>query len=382
MTSINREIHLKKIGWLFEKNDKNQYNRFDYKERHNGSLLYRIPEHQRYPTWNLEKKHLLIDSIIRNYPIHSIICSKHFIQNGTNITEHFDIEDGQTRLSILQQYYEGEFRAGESGLYFNDQPISNQRLFENYEIAIETMSITSTGENDVINEIFDRLQKGQPLKDCDKFWNWKLKPLVDYSIKFIESKKLHKYMGTKSFCSKKRERLSDIVGLFSLILHWNTDELEYINNSFKSHYKHIKKPINETHKLKINNFIDYYFNIIDECYILYPKQENEKNLKYYNICGDLGLILYDYFENTNINIGFRKNMWKHYLIYSRKNKNFVSGKKELWNNVEGKPNWSQPKYLGHRCDRVFEFNKYRLEENESLKEFFKKNSITIDEMLL
>ena len=382
MTSINRVIQQKKIGWLFEKNDQDEYKRFDYKERHTGSLLYRIPEHQRYPTWNIEKKNLLIDSILKNYPIHSIICSKHFNINGTNITEYFDIEDGQTRLSILQQYYDGEFKVGESCLYFNEQPQSVQRIFENYEITIESMHIDDTDENDVINDIFDRLQKGQPLKDCDKYWNWKQKPLVEYSKKFIETKKLDKYMGTTAFSSKKRDRLSDIVGLFSLIIYWNIDDCDYINNSFKSHYKHIKKPINEMQKLKINNFIDYYFSIIDECYVLYPKQENEKNRKYYNICQDLGLILYDYFENNDIDIEIRKNMWVHYLLYSRKNKNFVSGRKDLWNNVEGKPNWSQPKYVGYRCNRVIDFNKFRLLGNLDLEAFFRENNIEISKKLL
>ena len=80
--------------------------------------------------------------------------------------------------------------------------------------------ITVEDEND-IHEIFDRLQMGQPLRDCDKFWNWKKEPLVKYAIELIETKRYDKYMGTSKFSSQKRDRLSDIVGLLSLIMHWN-----------------------------------------------------------------------------------------------------------------------------------------------------------------
>jgi hypothetical protein len=36
-------------------------------------IQFRIPEHQRFPNWNKDKKKLLINSILNNYPIHSII---------------------------------------------------------------------------------------------------------------------------------------------------------------------------------------------------------------------------------------------------------------------------------------------------------------------
>ena len=373
---MNRTTQQKKLGWIFEKNEGGDFKRFNHMNRVSGEFIqFRIPEHQRFPNWNKDKKKLLINSILNNYPIHSIICSKHhdFIDN--KVKEYLDIEDGQTRLSILQEYYEGGF-ADEYGNYFEDLSLSDQRIFENYEVSIEVIEVEDENE---IHEIFDRLQMGQPLRDCDKFWNWKSQPLVKYALELIGTGLLNPYMGTSKFSSQKRDRLSDIVGLLSLIIYWDVTTYEYINNSFKSHFKHIKKELTDLDKEKVNKFLEHYFSIIDKCYEIYPKKLNEKNKKYYNICSDLGLVLFDYFENDHIDLDIKKEMWVNYFVASRKNKNLTAGKKQLWNNVTGKPNWTQPKYVGCRVNRVYEFN-LKVKNNE-LEQFCEDHNIDLNEVI-
>ena len=34
---------------------------------------YRVPDHQRWPAWSLDKKQRLVDSVLKNFPIHAII---------------------------------------------------------------------------------------------------------------------------------------------------------------------------------------------------------------------------------------------------------------------------------------------------------------------
>lgn len=370
---MNRITQIKKLGWIFERNDDGEFKRFNYSERNPDVFRpLRIPDHQRFPNWNKEKKQKLINSILKNYPIHSIICSKHHLIRGNSVKEYLDIEDGQTRLSILESYYNNDF-PDEFGHTFNELTSSQQRAFENYEITMDV--ITVEDEND-IHEIFDRLQMGQPLRDCDKFWNWKKEPLVKYAIDLIGTKRLDKYMGTSKFSTQKRDRLSDIVGLLSLIMQWNIVTSEYINNSFKSHFKNIKKTVTDEDKEKVEEFLEYYFEIIDKGYELYPKRNNEKCKKYYNICNDLGLIIYDYFQNSDNDALCRKDLWANYFALTRKNKSLTMGKKQLWNNVEGKPNWTQPKYVGARVDRVYEF--YDKLKNGDFEKFCKENNIEID----
>ena len=40
-------------------------------------------------------------------------------------------------------------------------------------------------------------------------------------------------------------------------------------------FKHIKKELDDQDKEKVENFLEYYFSIIDSCYEIYPKQTNE-----------------------------------------------------------------------------------------------------------
>ena len=108
--TMNRSTQQKKLGWIFEKSEDDSFKRFNYMERVSDRFKYfRIPEHQRFPNWNKNKKKCLIDSVLRNYPIHSIICSKHHEVIDNRVKEYLDIEDGQTRLSILQEYYNGGY---------------------------------------------------------------------------------------------------------------------------------------------------------------------------------------------------------------------------------------------------------------------------------
>ena len=134
--SISRTTQQKKLGWLFETKEDETYKRFNFMDRDNSDLLFRIPEHQRFPCWNKDKKQKLVDSVLNNYPIHSIICSKHYDICDTKVKEYYDIEDGQTRLSILQSYFNGDF-TNEHGYYFGDLSRSSQRILENYEVSIK-----------------------------------------------------------------------------------------------------------------------------------------------------------------------------------------------------------------------------------------------------
>ena len=58
---------------------------------------FRIPIHNRFPQWKSSKSEDLVDSIMKNYPIHSIMTSQHVSEGIV----YKDIEDGQTRLSVL-----------------------------------------------------------------------------------------------------------------------------------------------------------------------------------------------------------------------------------------------------------------------------------------
>jgi hypothetical protein len=362
---ITRETICKTLGWLFEKTPEGVPRRFNYEIRGEESTLqFRIPEHQRFPNWKKSNKQKLVDSVFKNYPIHGIVCSKHIDMEYHSL--YSDIEDGQTRLSVLQEFYNDGFTYRDNKL-FSELPPSEQRAFERYEFTIDQVSLDDDDtEVDHIHEIFDRLQSGQPLRDCDKYWNWSKLPIVKFSINMLANDIWkHEYMGTKSFSSSKRQRLTDVVGLVSSIINWKGDEYEYISNAFKFHWDTLKNPLPTEDIHKVTRFLEYYFGLCDSCYEQLPKMiindKTEQTKKFWKLGGDLGMILYDWKDPSLIDITDRTNMWIYYINTSRNNPNFSGGKETLWAGLLGKPSWNQPIYVKERVSRVRDlWNAYKL----------------------
>ena len=87
------------------------------------------------------------------------------------------------------------------------------------------------------------------------------------------------------------------------------------------------------------------------------------------------LIIYDYFQNSDNDVLYRKDIWSNYFALTRKNKNLTMGKKQLWNNVEGKFKLdNQNSKLG---PVLIEFMNFMITKMVILKDS-KKNNIDID----
>jgi hypothetical protein len=100
----------------------------------------------------------LVDSIFKNYPIHAFIAIRHLVVDGDEVTEFCNIEDGQTRMTALQEYmldgYHSEAgdAANDGKLYSELEPVMKER-FKNYQVTLEVFSVpqrlcapsTSTG---------------------------------------------------------------------------------------------------------------------------------------------------------------------------------------------------------------------------------------------
>ena len=132
------------------------------------NCYYRIPMHNRFPQWKPSKSEELVDSIMKNYPIHSIMTSRHVRNN--NIYE--DIEDGQTRLSVLQNYVRGNYTW--NGQTYAELSEANRNKFNSYEVRVEIIKKPPRGMsektfNAEIHNIFERLNSGKPLSGNDKY---------------------------------------------------------------------------------------------------------------------------------------------------------------------------------------------------------------------
>jgi uncharacterized protein with ParB-like and HNH nuclease domain len=73
-------------------------------------MLYANPEYQRGAVWTLAQKKLLVDSLLRGYPIPLIYLHHIARQVAGAKHEHFEVIDGQQRIKALYEYHEGNFK--------------------------------------------------------------------------------------------------------------------------------------------------------------------------------------------------------------------------------------------------------------------------------
>jgi hypothetical protein len=261
------------------------------------TTYYQVPDHQRFPDWPLYKKQRLVDSILKNFPIHAIIGVEQKKIQDNRIVEWCDIEDGQTRLTYLQEFMMNKYpcESGSdcigNGCRFSELPILLQQRFMNYQISIEMFrgdNITS----DDIAEIFTRLNGGTPLGDNDKYHSRIDTPVLIY----LEELKNHselckdftKFIGPIG-TGKKRVLLAHIIGAILAIgtRHDNIGGQACINTSYELNYKYLRNPFTHEQKNDIFNFFKAYFEM------LHQKNDNivakpKKNL-YCKLSGILGL---------------------------------------------------------------------------------------------
>ncbi len=364
---INREqMGSITLRQLFVKNAHGKYILFDNKERRSDTLVYSIPNHQRHPNWNKRQMNDLIDSVFCGYTITGIILSRH-VRNG-NIM--YDIEDGQTRLSILQQYHDDGFEY--NGHKFSDLNDEQKNRFLDYNISREVLSpapgisIDEFEEN--IHTIFQRLQQGKVLSNADLYWNRLKYPGVKFANELIEQfkDKDKNYLGTKTYGSKSRSVLPEFCAIINAILY------NQYGPAFRFQFKYICLPIANANKQLVISFMNYYMNIINNAE---SHQIETPNKQTYNKCSKFwGTILMDWKNKSETNTLSRQRFkWIDIIKISRASPNFIKGAQTLYNGLaKGVKQNTTYEAIETRLQRINDFysnkehftTQYRIEWNE------------------
>ena len=331
----NREITTDQItlGHLFRNDNDGNPLRFNNRERR-GNYRYRIPIHQRYPQWKNTKINKLINSVLSVYAIGGIIVSKHIEDN----IEFFNIEDGQSRLSVLQRFYNDEITYNTEDNDGNTLIFKYSELDENekeiFKSTIIPIQILINFSDDDLHEQFERLQDGEPLRDKDLYWNRSDTYFVQYALNLTrENFWINEYMGTtKPITDTHRDRLPDVCALISAFV--KEEGKRHITSSFKTHFEILNKaPISEAVRNEIKHFLEYYSSIIRGIYNL-PENEGSKMRPFYNVAKDLGMVLIEYLDNPNMRtteqLNTFKNKWITIINYDMNNDDFMKGRKLLW----------------------------------------------------
>jgi hypothetical protein len=364
---MQRRQDSKTLGDIFEKDDKSKTPKyFNASLRRDDGLKYRIPEHQRHPSWKKEKKQLLVDTVFRNYPMSGFVVSEHCENNDI----YYDIEDGQSRLSILQEFYNDGFTyETETGQQVKFSQLSNavQRQFENYKIYIEVMS---DFKDNAQYEVFERLQNGEALADKDLYWNRRDYSLIQKAMKLIQTPHwLGTYMNTnKGITDKNRNALTSTVTFVYAIINYhiikqresNPSKRKSMWSSFRAQAAVLNEPIGENDHNRINTFLEYLNRIINEVYRIHRKQNRERVGTWNNFAKQTGMILHEWLENENASAEVKKlnqEKWIELMILERKSGDLMfKGRKTMWNGMLSKLRQNTDDVaLAARLERVNEF---------------------------
>jgi len=139
------------------------------------------PEYQRNgEVWPLEKKQLLIDSILNEYDIPKIYFHKLSLTEREKTGKEFAIIDGRQRLEAIWKFIDGHFSIADDFQYLKDPTIkagsqTYSDLAKNYpklKIKFDSISLPivaiSTDDLDLIEDMFSRLNEAVPLNAAEK----------------------------------------------------------------------------------------------------------------------------------------------------------------------------------------------------------------------
>jgi hypothetical protein len=208
------------------------------------------PDYQRpSDVWSDSKKSFLIDTILKNFPMPPIFLHQHIdTETGKTI---YDVIDGKQRLTTIISFIKNEVRIPDdfsndtygdeilNGLYFKDFDEFNlsewKKVFWKYELTIEYVD---TDQIDIVNNIFDRLNRnGEPLTNQElrnaKFHNSDFYNLVE------RCSKIDFWQNSLSKLERNRlehhEFISELLFVILENQFFASDKVEIIDNLFSKY---------------------------------------------------------------------------------------------------------------------------------------------------
>jgi hypothetical protein len=143
--------------------------------------IVKDPPYQRNgDIWPLEKKQLLIDSIINRYDVPKLYFHKYERDHARKTGKTFAIIDGRQRLETIVKFIEDGFPLGEDFRYLEDTAVQAAGMnyselakqypkiksrFDSFSLPIVTVE---TDDLELIEDMFSRLNEAVPLNAAEK----------------------------------------------------------------------------------------------------------------------------------------------------------------------------------------------------------------------
>ena len=143
--------------------------------------LQMAPDYQRQgEIWSLEKRQLLMDSLINKYDIPKLYFHKYSRETAAKTRKDFSVIDGRQRLEAIFQFIEGQFPLSGDFEYLDDATIKAggltysqlakqyPRLKQRFDAFSLPIVVVETDDVELIEDMFSRLNEAVPLNAAEK----------------------------------------------------------------------------------------------------------------------------------------------------------------------------------------------------------------------
>jgi len=287
-------------------------------DRSLGSKRYRVPEHQRWPSWPLRYKVALVDTIFKDYPIGAVILSAH--RDSGNRT-FYDVEDGQTRLTALQEFILDKYKW--NGKLYSELTPAERADFDSYSVRVDVIergeNMTDDAYRAHIADMYERLNSSKPLTDNDKYHNRQATQVMQMLHRLKSSAEfgdnIRKYCWATVGEGKTRGNLKEFIGV---ILSVALMQPTCITTSYAQNGPIlIRTEIGETEEVRVASFFRWYFAILDRAlrYVTRPKRI------YGKLSGICGMMVCDWIQGGSVG-GLHDEMWCQYIKIQNSREHF------------------------------------------------------------
>ncbi len=214
--------------------------------------------YQRSSVWNVKQKQRLIDSIIRGYPIGSLVLRE-------ISSNKYEVLDGQQRVRTIFDFLENILQTPPEALHNTENKFFKNlkgNYYANFIAFPISVTLLKSGEEQYISEIFTRLQEGVPLNTAEKLNAYTIGGLMRKFVIDTTEHKLFKKIDIKNHRFSHREICASI-SLLELNSDFNIRDFPSLRfKNMANLYKEYKDKLQKTLKKKINRVLTFIYKAI------------------------------------------------------------------------------------------------------------------------
>lgn len=269
------------------------------------------PEYQRNSeVWTLEKKQLLIDSILNEYDIPKLYF--HILPSSPNSRFQYAIIDGRQRIETIWAFIDNKFPLAPDFTYLNDKKVKLANLtysdlaqkypkikiiFDGFTLPI---ILVDTDDIDLIDDMFSRLNEAVPLNAAEK-----RNAMGGPMVKVIREISSQPFFKEKVKFSNKRYQRREVAA-----------HLLYLEDSLNQHgrYYDTKKPyidgmvrrykLNSLDPTRVHNQVNGLLDILYGIFV-----DEDDLLRAQSAIPIYYLFVKDMYENDRMDMVTRDRLW-------------------------------------------------------------------------